>query len=282
VQSLHPLLVPSERAAQVVTIADLDFLDHPERTRAEIRRDYPALAASHAARADRVVTISRATADDIARRLGVPESKISVCYPGRPEWQPRASEPDSAAACLLFLGTLEPRKNLGMLLDAYERLIARVPAAPTLVLAGGTTPDSAAIVARATAPPLAGRVTLTGYVDAAEREALYRRAVVFVMPSHTEGFGMPALEAMTAGVPVVAANRGALPEVVGQAGRLIDPADAEALAATLAEVLHDRPARDRMRDAGLAQSKKFDWRDAARELRAAWSLAVEARQRRHG
>jgi glycosyltransferase involved in cell wall biosynthesis len=282
VQSLHPLLVPSERAAQIVTVADLDFLDHPERTRAEIRRDYPALAASHAMRADRVVTISRATAGDVEHRLGVPASKISVCYPGRPDWRARDAEPNAASACVLFLGTLEPRKNLAMLLDAYERLLAQMPAAPPLVLAGGTTPDSAAIVARAGAPPLAGHVTVTGYVEAAGREALYRRALVFVMPSHTEGFGMPALEAMTVGVPVVAANRGALPEVVGDAGRLIDPADAGALAATLADLLGDRAARLEMREAGLAQSRRFEWRDAARELRAAWALAVEARQRRHG
>src|SRR5262249_36108082 len=106
VQSLHPLLVPSERAAQVVTVADLDFLDHPERTRAEIRRDYPALAASHAKRADRVVTISRATAEDVERRLGVAASKISICYPGRPDWRARETEPGADSACLLFLGTL--------------------------------------------------------------------------------------------------------------------------------------------------------------------------------
>ena len=134
----------------------------------------------------------------------------------------------TGASC--FSARSSPRKNLGTLLDAYEQLIARMPTAPPLVLAGGQSPESEPMVARTRRPPLAGRVELPGYVPPAERPALYRRALVFVMPSYTEGFGMPVLEAMTCGVPVIAANRGALPEAVGDAGRLFDPGDAAALA----------------------------------------------------
>src|SRR5262249_54031558 len=133
VQSAHPLLIPSAEAARIVTICDLDFLDHPERTRAEIRRDYPTLATSHAQRADRVITISRDTARQIESRLGVPASRISICFPGAPDWNPREREP--AAGPILFLGTIEPRKNVDRLVEAYERLIARWPAAPRLALA---------------------------------------------------------------------------------------------------------------------------------------------------
>jgi glycosyltransferase involved in cell wall biosynthesis len=125
VQAMHPLLIPSRTAARIVTVHDLDFLDYPERTRAEIRRDYPALAATHARRADHVVVVSRHTAGEVERRLRVESSRISVCSPGRPAWPRRLAEP--AGGPILFLGTLEPRKNLGVLLDAYERLIVRRP-----------------------------------------------------------------------------------------------------------------------------------------------------------
>ena len=276
VHATHPLLIPSRSAARLVTIYDLDFLDHPERTRAEIRRDYPALTARHARRADHIVTISNHTARAIESRLGVSAARISICYPGAPSWPAREAEP--AQGCVLFLGSLEPRKNLGTLLDAYERLIARMPAAPPLVLAGGQSGESAPIVARVARPPLAGRVELTGYVPPAERAALYRRAIVFVMPSFTEGFGIPVLEAMTTGVPVVAANRGALPEAVGSAGRLFDAEDAEALAQHLQHLLTDPAERRRITGLGQAHARQFTWAAAAKGVRDAWTQAIASKR----
>ncbi|HXI32065.1 MAG TPA: glycosyltransferase, partial [Vicinamibacterales bacterium] len=126
--SSHPLLMPARAAAQVITIHDLNFLSHPERTHAEIRRDYPDLVGEHARRADAVIVSSAFAADEVARRLGVAREQIAVCPPGAPDWQPRASAP--ANGYLLFFGTLEPRKNIGGLLDAYERLIARTDHGP--------------------------------------------------------------------------------------------------------------------------------------------------------
>ena len=137
VHSMHPLLLPARHAAQVVTIHDLNFLRHPERTRAEIRRDYPALAREHAHRADRVIVVSAFTAADVVRLLDVPMDRISICSPGGPAWRPRESAP--AGGYLLFFGTLEPRKNLGALLDAYTELADRRPDLPELVLAGKAT-----------------------------------------------------------------------------------------------------------------------------------------------
>lgn len=278
--SAHPLLMPSRRAARVVTVHDLDFLDHPERTRAEIRRDYPALAARHARRADRVIAVSRHTAAEVERRLGVAASRISICSPGRPAWPRRLAEP--ADGCVLFLGTLEPRKNVGALLEAYARLIAAGGPMPPLVLAGGAGRDAAPLVRLARDARLAGRVELPGYIDPGDRLALYQRALVLVMPSHLEGFGIPALEAMTCGVPVIAANRGALPEVVGAAGCLVDPDDPAGLAAALGAVLADPTRRQQMREAGWRQAARYDWRDTARRVRAAWQLALEARRARRG
>jgi alpha-1,3-rhamnosyl/mannosyltransferase len=179
---------------------------------------------------------------------------------------------------VLFLGSLLPRKNLGTLLDAYERVLARLPAAPPLVLAGRHSEESASILARVSKPPLAGRVEVTGYVPLEERQALYRRALVFVMPSFTEGFGIPVLEAMTIGVPVVAANRGALPEAVGRAGRLFDPDDASALANDLGQLLADPGERRRLADVGRAHARQFTWAAASDGVRDAWTRAIAARR----
>lgn len=279
VQSMHPLMIPSRKAARIVTVHDLDFLDHPERTRAEIRRDYPVLASAHARAADRVVVNSRDTAQQVEARLGVPAEQISVVHPGAPAWIPREREP--ASGYLLFLGTLEPRKNLAALLDAYEQVLATAPDVPPLKIAGQAGREAAALVARVTRPPLAGRVSLAGYIQPAHREDLYRGALALVIPSHTEGFGIPALEAMTAGVPVIATRRGALPEVIGDAGILTEP-DAESLARSLTEVLASPGRRQAMREAGLIQSRKFQWRQSAQVLRTAWALAVETRRSARG
>jgi glycosyltransferase involved in cell wall biosynthesis len=278
--STRPLLMPATSAARVVTIYDLDFLDHPERTRREIRRDYAALVPSHAVRADHVVVISRHTAREVERRLQVPQSRISVCYPGAPKWLPRDSEPLNG--CILFLGTLEPRKNLGVLLDAYEALLGRQPRSVPLVLAGRIPPDAAALVERTSRPPLAGHVELPGYVSDDKRVDLYRRALVFVLASHEEGFGIPAVEAMAIGVPVIAADRGALPEAVGDAGLLVDSSDARALAAALEAVLGSADRRAQMREAGLRQARGFQWRDTAAGVRLAWAAALARRKAGHG
>lgn len=280
VQSFHPLLIPARHAAQLVTVHDLDFLDHPERTVREIRRDYVALASDHVRRADHVIVNSQTTGQDVMRRFGVDAERITVCTPGAPSWSPRTVEPDNG--CILFLGTIEPRKNLGVLLDAYERLLALRPDAPRLVLAGRPTDEGNDVVRRASHAPLEGHVELAGYVQPEAREALYRRALIFVMPSHTEGFGIPVLEAMTLGVPVIVANRGALTEVAGIAGLTFEPDDAEQLTAHLVATLDSRDRRQSMREAGWQQARQFDSKQSAGRLRQAWSAAIERRRGRRG
>ena len=280
VQAFHPLMIPAARAARLITVHDLDFLDHPERTRAEIKRDYAALAPRHAGRADHIVTNSRTTAQEVRRRFGIEDDRMTVCYPGAPAWSKRTDEP--LGGCVLFLGALEPRKNVGVLLEGYRRLLLRGTAAPPLVLAGKPGGDSKTILAHASDRPLAGRVTFPGYVPDADREALFKSALIFVMPSHTEGFGMPVLEAMTAGVPVIAADRGALPEVLGDAGLLFEPDDAEKLESLLASLLADPAKRQELRERGWRRARAFDWRTSAQALREAWRRAREHRDRRHG
>lgn len=278
--SLHPLLMPARAAAQVVTVHDLNFLDHPERTRAEIRRDYPALARAHARQADQVIVVSRFTAGEVERRLGVPADRISVCSPGAPSWEPRTTEPSDGY--VLFFGTLEPRKNVGGLLDAYEILARRGKTRTPLVLAGKATAEAAAWLARIGRPPLEGLVRHIGYVDPAHRRALYEGAVALVQPSFEEGFGLPVLEAMATGVPVIAANRGALPEVAGDAATLVDPTAPEAIADALDRLIDDAEARAAASARGLARARLFTWDATARQTIAAYRAALAHRATRSG
>ncbi|MGE5245595.1 MAG: glycosyltransferase family 4 protein [Betaproteobacteria bacterium] len=281
--SMHPLLLPSRSAAQVITIHDLNFLAHPERTRAEIRRDYPALARAHAHRAAHVVVPSKFTAGQVVRQLGVEECRISVCYPGAPDWEPRDGlRPDGY---VLFFGTLEPRKNVGCLLDAYERLAARRPRGratatsgsplPPLVLAGQATEESREWLDRIAKPPLAGLVRHQGYVDPSSRRQLYEGARLLVQPSFEEGFGLPVLEAMTLGVPVVAASRGALPEVLGDAGLLVDPEQPDELANGIERLLDDEILAGVCASRGPMRARHFRWEETARRVYGAYQLALD-------
>lgn len=278
VHAQHPLLIPARRAAQVITIHDLFFLTSPDRTRAEIRRDYVRLAPEHARRAHAVVTSSHYSAGRITRELGVGPDRVHVCPPGAPEWQGLGNRPNlPAGGYILFLGTLEPRKNVGVLLDAYAHLLDRTNATPALVLAGRATADSAAWLDRIVRPPFAGRVEHRGYVPGAERERLFAGARVLVLPSLDEGFGLPVLEAMSAGVPVVASNRGSLPEVLGDAGALVDARDADALAAAIARMVEDDAYARACAERGLARAAAFSWARTAAAIREAYRAAVARR-----
>ena len=262
--SFHPLLIPARHAARIVTVHDLDFLDHPERTQREIRRDYPALAATHARRADAVVAVSRFTAAEVERRLGVPADRIVICGSGAPAWPPRPAA--APRGPILFMGTLEPRKNVGTLLRAYARLLAGMPDTPPLWLAGGATEAAAPWLREIAEAPLAGHVKHLGYIQADRRYDLYAQASMLVLPSHLEGFGIPVLEAMTVGVPVIVSDRGALPEVAGGAGQIVPAEDADALAAALRRYLVEPGAAAQAVERGLARARQYSWDASAATL----------------
>ena len=276
VQSTNPLMIPARKAARLITIYDLYFLDRPEHTAAEIRRDYPALVSRHARRADGIIVISDYTRQQVIGRLGVDDDRITVCTPGNPGW-PRRAEPETPGP-ILFVGTIEPRKNLYRLMEAYAMLLERRPSTPDLVIAGALPASRNALFAGATSLARAlDHTRLTGYVSDDERQRLYREASMLVLPSLDEGFGIPALEAMTMGVPVVASNRGALPEVVGDAGILVDPEDVAALGAAIERVLDDGSLRRRMGDSGVARAAQFTWAASAAKLHEAYRAAHRRR-----
>jgi glycosyltransferase involved in cell wall biosynthesis len=284
VHSPTPLLLPSKGAAGLITIHDLDFLAHPERTRAEMRHAYPALVARHAAAADGIIADSEHVAEKASRLLRIDPERISVCPLGVPQWAPagRIEPGNPAGRYVLFLGTLEPRKNVDGLLAAYSDLISRRPDAPPLQLAGAAVADTRTWRDAISHPPLLGKVDYRGYVSDGERQAVYAGARLLVLPSFDEGFGMPVVEAMSLGIPVVASTRGALPEVSGGAALLVDPEDLAGLSQAMERVLFDDELARRMGEDGLRRAAPFTWPRTAELTRAAYERAIEARRRRPG
>jgi len=196
----------------------------------------------------------------------------------------------------LFFSTLEPRKNVAGLLDAYERLIAddspaacregnrtdvgRPAGVPDLVLAGRPTEDAQPWLDRIGREPLKRRVRHIGYVAQTDRQALYEGARLLVQPSFGEGFGITVLEAMSLGRPVVAANRGSLPEVLGGAGVLVDPERSEDIAAGIARILTDEVFAARCAAHGRERARAFNWAQTAQRVCDTYRLAIERRARR--
>ena len=277
VHSPAPLLIPSRRARQVITVHDLDFLTHPERTSKEMQRDYPALVRDHSVRAALVVVNSEDTAGAVRRELGVSNERVVLCRPGVPGWigTPAAGTAPTNGY-VLFVGTLEPRKNLGALLDAWERLVGGGSTLPRLRVVGSVRPGGEGWVQRLSRPPLAGQVDYVGYVGAGDRRALYEGARLLVLPSFHEGFGLPVLEAMAMGVPVITSDRGALPEVTGDAGVMVGAEDVAGLAAAIGAVLSDRHRAEEMSRRGVARAATFTWDAAADALYSAYRRLVAA------
>ncbi len=220
------------------------------------------------------MTVSAFTAGEVQRRLGVAPEKIVVCSPGAPRWPPRSDRPLDGP--ILFMGTLEPRKNVGVLLAAYSELLRKrtsgpeaASPVPELWLAGGATAGAAEWLRAIAQPPLAGHVKHLGYVESSRRYDLYKQASMLVLPSHLEGFGIPALEAMTVGVPVIVSNRGALPEVTGGAAQVVEPDDVNGLTAAMVRYLNDRSgaAAAAVSD-GIARARHYSWDASAATLLA--------------
>lgn len=240
-----------------------------------------------ARRAERVIADSRSGAADVAAVFGVAPERIVVVPLGvGPEFFPepppvqeavRARLAPGREGLILFCGTLEPRKDVPTLVRAF----ARVPGGRhryRLVLAGGDGRASAEIATLVSRLGLGDAVAFEGYMDVAQLRGLYSAATLFVLPSLYEGFGLPVLEAMACGTPVIATDSSSLPEVVGDAGLLVPPGDPEALAGAMARVLDDADLAADLRQRGLRRAKGFTWEaTAAKTLAVYRAVANEAR-----
>jgi alpha-1,3-rhamnosyl/mannosyltransferase len=183
---------------------------------------------------------------------------------------------------ILYVGTLEPRKNLPALVESYRRLVEAGAVKEHLVLAGGLGWGYEALLKQIATPVLRGRVHLTGYVDAQDLPALYAGARLFVYPSLHEGFGLPPLEAMACGVPVISTLSSSLVENLAGAAELVFPDDVAALADAILRLLTDEPLRAERRAQGLARASHFRWDQTARETLSSYHAAMGSERRRGG
>ena len=275
------VLPPLGRTPAVLTVHDLSFLRVPECFVPGFR-EYLERAVSRAVgRARFILADSFSTRQDLIDLMGAEPERVTVLYPGvearfAPIQDPVILDPvraryDLPPRFVLGLGTLQPRKNFDGLVDAFGRLLATRSNEPwladlQLVIAGGKGWMYEETIAQVERLGLEKRVRFLGFVDDADLPALYSLAAVFAFPSWYEGFGVPILEAMACGTPVVAAKNSSLPEVVGDAGLLVSAADTDALAAALTRLLGEKDLRAELIVAGQGRARRFTWEKAAHQL----------------
>ena len=286
---LHsPDFIPPFRCncRSVITVHDLAFLLYPHFLTKESARYYGQIDQA-VRRTDHVIAVSEATKHDLMQRLGVPEGKVTVIHEASaPEYRPMPREEAWAYVrrkygldedYVFFVSTLEPRKNVPGLLHAYRRLLDSYKVNVKLVLAGGQGWLSEEVYATVARLNLDSQVRFLGRVETADLPYLYNAARLLVHPSFYEGFGLPPLEAMACGIPVIVSNVAALPEVVGDAGLLIDPHDISEMAVSMYRVLTDDNLREDMVHKGLARAACFSWEKAARQTLEVYRMVGQGR-----
>jgi glycosyltransferase involved in cell wall biosynthesis len=274
------ILPPIKQAKTLLTVHDLSFIRHPQGAVDSLRRWLEKVVPRSLARADHILADSASTRQDLIELFNLSPELITVVGAGVEERFQPVTAPDRLAAVrrryhlppddplILSLGTLEPRKNFTGLIKAYSE--SPVRASHHLVIAGGKGWLYDDIFATAAASPVSERIHFTGFVADADLPALYSLADIFAYPSHYEGFGIPVIEAMACGTPVVCANNSSLPEVAGQAALQITATDTTALAAALHQLATDASLRQQAIAAGLEQARWFSWPAAARRLLAVY------------
>ena len=257
----------------VVTIHDLSFYLYPELFRRFNRLYLQQLTRQTVRRAVQVIADSESTRTDILRVLDVPPEKVVTIPAGVGEEMQPLQDPEPVRELrqcyelpermILFLGTLEPRKNVLAVIEAYALLRQCPSFAHGLVIAGGKGWYYEEIYTRVEQLGLRDAVIFPGYVPDAELPIWYNAADLFVYPSLYEGFGLPPLEAMACGTPVIVSNVSSLPEVVGEAGLAVPPQDTQALADAIQTLLDDPERRQALREAGLARARQYSWKSTA-------------------
>jgi glycosyltransferase involved in cell wall biosynthesis len=262
------------RGRTVVTVYDLSFLRFPEVYNRANRVYLGTFTPPSLRRADRVITISEDARRDVIELCGVaPERVTPILLAADERFRPAPSAAIEAFRArqglpdrfVLYQGTLQPRKNVETLVRAYALLRSQGSDDHRLVLAGPRGWQYEPIFELIRQLGLAGSVTFPGFVPDDELALWYSSATVFAFPSRYEGFGLPLLEAMACGTPVVSSNASSLPEVVGDAGLLIDPSDVEGLASALRRLLEDESLRQALSAAGRERARSFSWRRTASE-----------------
>jgi glycosyltransferase involved in cell wall biosynthesis len=263
---LNQRMPKSKPKHSVCTFHDLFVMTSDAYSSSEFRARFTDQATQAAERSDLIIAVSAFTAGQVEQLLGVERARIRVIPHGVHMPAPTQAKREPI---ILTVGALQTRKNTARLVAAFEALDA-----PSwrLVIAGPKGFGSDEILARIAGSPKRELIDLPGFVSDAERARLYQTASVFAFPSLDEGFGIPVLEAMSHGVPVVASRTSSLPEVAGDAGVLVDPLDVAAIAGALQRLVDDAPARGRLAQAGVERARGFTW-DAA--VAQTWAVYEE-------
>jgi glycosyltransferase involved in cell wall biosynthesis len=277
----YPILPPYRPIPTVAMIHDLGFVRFPEHYPADMLRNLVGPMRSAATRATHLVAVSESTKRDLVELFGITADKISVVYHGvGAEFAPLPDAREKVRARIgierpyvLFVGTVQPRKNLPRVIEAFARVVREQGILHELVIAGqkGWLPEESM-----NAPQKFGvehRVRFVDYVPEEMLPALYTAADALAFPSLYEGFGLPVLEAMACGVPVLTSKTSSLPEVAGDAALLVEPTSAEDIAQGLSRILSDESLRIALRDKGLARARSFTWANSARALISAFHRA---------
>ena len=225
----------------------------------EFRQRFAQMAKEAAGRADLIIAVSQFTADQVCSLLGVEASRVRVVHHGvrRREVAERPRE-----NIVLHVGAVQTRKNILRLVEAFER---DAGSDWRLVLAGSAGYGAAGILKRIAESPARTRIEVTGFVNDVQLGSLYAQASIFAFPSLDEGFGMPILEAMSAGIPVMCSSTSALPEVAGKAALLVDPLSTEEIGDAMRRLMQSRSLREELVRKGLRRASAFTWEKATQE-----------------
>jgi glycosyltransferase involved in cell wall biosynthesis len=270
------VLPPTSARKKVLTVHDLSFRRVPETAVPNLKWYLEGAVPRAVNRADLILADSETTRNDLIELFHAPPDRVQTLYSGVESFFCRVTDPARLEAIksryglnrpfILNVGTLEPRKNLVRLIEAFSRLRTRDL---DLVVAGGRGWMFQDILEAPAQFGVADRVRFTGFVPDPDLSALYSLATLFVYPSLYEGFGLPVLEALACGAPVITSNTSSMPEVAGDAAALVDPRNMEELCAQMDRLVSDEGLRRQMTARGFKQAARFSWRASAEQLRGA-------------
>jgi glycosyltransferase involved in cell wall biosynthesis len=274
----------SQKVPTLLTVHDLSFIHFPETFTENLVSYLNRIVPWSINRATHILADSKSTKNDLIRFWSVPEDKITVLYSGVSRgFKPVTSIKEirrvrkkyklGDGPYLLSVGTVQPRKNYGMLIKAFREVADKYD--HNLIIVGGMGWMHEPILEEVSKQRLEGRVRFLGYINDRDLPALYSAATLFALPSLYEGFGLPILEAMACGVPVIASDSSCFPEVVGEAGLLLPADDVEAWSNALVEMIEDMSRRMKLVGAGFLRARRFSWPSAARDLLTVYGNLLE-------
>ncbi len=283
---LNFLSIPSCVKSTVVTVYDLAFMKFPEQVTKGYTEYFTKASKKAVLKSDIIISISQSTKNDLIELLQVPKEKIKVVYLGvedyffinktSEEQEKIAKKYNLPQEYILYVGTLEPRKNLVGLIKAFSLLDKNIQDKYRLVIAGkkGWLYDQ--IFQKVKDFNLEDKVIFTGFILDSDLPSIYQGAKIFVLPSFYEGFGLPILEAMASGTPVISSNISSTPEIVGNGGILINPYSPKEITQAIKKIISDQELYERLKNKGKIQAKKFSWGKCAQETLGAYEEVYRA------